>query len=179
LFLLGSAPFCGAADITYDVSQTIGAGNVTGFIETDGTIGALGGVNIINWSLLINNTITTFDLNSSNSFFIDRSPDLSATATQLLYDFSGSGLSFFYFVENSTTESTVLCYESAPGTCATASDGSGEVLYIGNAGLQFASLSGTQVIAALSATTPGVPEPSTLALLGAGVAVLAFRKSRK
>jgi hypothetical protein len=36
--LLLTAGFCFASDIIYDVDQTVGAGNVTGFIETNGTI---------------------------------------------------------------------------------------------------------------------------------------------
>jgi hypothetical protein len=39
--LLLTAGFCFASDIIYDVYQTVGARNVTGFIETNGTIGVL------------------------------------------------------------------------------------------------------------------------------------------
>lgn len=38
-----AASLCSASEITYYVDQTVGDGDVTGFIETDGTIGTLGG----------------------------------------------------------------------------------------------------------------------------------------
>ena len=39
--LLG-AGVCAASPITYNVSQTIGGGSVTGTVQTDGTIGTIG-----------------------------------------------------------------------------------------------------------------------------------------
>jgi hypothetical protein len=49
--LIGAASICGASPITYSVNQTVGAGSVSGFIETDGTIGTLTTANILNWNL--------------------------------------------------------------------------------------------------------------------------------
>ena len=44
----------GAAQaITYNVNRTIGAGTVTGFVETDGTIGILATGNITDWVLTL------------------------------------------------------------------------------------------------------------------------------
>jgi hypothetical protein len=40
----------------------VGAGGVTGFIETDGTAGTLSDGNILDWNLLLNNGTTTFSL---------------------------------------------------------------------------------------------------------------------
>jgi hypothetical protein len=39
--LLLTTVFCSAGDITYNVDQTVGAGSVTAFVETNGTIGVL------------------------------------------------------------------------------------------------------------------------------------------
>ena len=61
LLALGAASVCNA-DIEYNTSQTIGAGGVTGFIETDGTIGTLNTGNILDWDLLVNTGVSTFDL---------------------------------------------------------------------------------------------------------------------
>ena len=40
-----------AADITYDVNLTIGAGGVVGTITTDGNTGVIGASNILAWNL--------------------------------------------------------------------------------------------------------------------------------
>jgi hypothetical protein len=59
--ILGAASLCSAGTITYDVAQTIGPGSVTGFIETDGTIGVLDNTNILDFNLLLNDGASTFD----------------------------------------------------------------------------------------------------------------------
>ncbi len=83
------------------MNQTVGAGGVTGSIETDGTIGVLGSSNILTWNLLLNDGTSTFDflgpLSGANSAIEIEGADLSATATQLLFSFSGSdgGIALF------------------------------------------------------------------------------------
>lgn len=172
--LLLSAVFCSAAAITYNVNQTVGVGTVTGFIETDGTIGGLGTSNILNWNLLLNDGSTTFDLlgpsSGSNSAVGVSGSDLSATATQLLFNFSGSGYALFQapilFSGHDLwcTQGTIQCTsETATGQVLTTADGN-----------QFTSLSGTHVIASIS----GVPEPSTLSFLGLGMTLMGFWKFR-
>jgi hypothetical protein len=169
VFML-SAVFC-SADITYDVDQTVGIGSVKGFIETDGTTGVLGASNILNWNLLLNDGSTTFDLrgplSGSNSQFGVSGSDLSASTTELQFDFSGAGWAMFQAPTLFTgsdlwcTQGTIMC---------TSSTGTGEVLTTAGSN-QFTALSGTHVIAST------VPEPSysllfgtvLLALLGAGM----------
>jgi hypothetical protein len=180
---LGVASLCSATAITYNVNQTIGAGGVTGFIETDGTIGVLGAgtADILDWNLLLNDGNTTVDmlgpLSGNNSGVLNEvfggGSALSATATQLLFDFSGPP-DFFLFTSNTVN---ALCFESLPG-CITSRGatpvGVSLVLGLDANNVQFTSLSGTQVIGTTS--TSSIPEPSTLALLGAGIALLGFRK---
>jgi hypothetical protein len=173
---LGVASLCGATAITYNVNQTIGAGGVTGFIETDGTIGVLdtggsaGIANILAWNLLLNDGTTTFDLLGPPNSVGTNGVDLSATATQLLFNFSGGSFLFF-----ETDNTGVVCFGAQ--TCGFGPPGTGARLEIGGfdvGPIQFTSLSGTQVIGTTS--TSSIPEPSTLALLGAGIALLGFRK---
>ncbi len=90
-----------AAVITYDVNRTIGAGTVTGFIQTDGTLGLLtdASTQILDWSF----TLTAPGMNDDNPVVINLFADdpaqtptgttilnglaVTATATELLYDF--------------------------------------------------------------------------------------------
>lgn len=174
--LLLTAGFCFASDIIYDVDQTVGVGNVTGFIETNGTIGVLDASDILNWNLLLNDGTTTFDLlgplSGSNSQFGLSGSDLSASATQLLFDFSGSGDAIFqaptlftgldYWCTQGTPPylSGITCSAGTPNGSSLAT---GEVLITSSTDEgQVSGLSGTDVIASVSS----VPEPSTLLLTG-------------
>ena len=53
VMLVGSV-VCNASPITYNVARTIGVGSVTGFIETDGSLGVLSAADFVDWSLLLN-----------------------------------------------------------------------------------------------------------------------------
>jgi hypothetical protein len=82
-----------AGATVYSINETVGTGGVTGFIRTDGTIGALVDANITDWNLVIStDPLHTLNLlgplsgnNSQEGIF---GPGLSATATGLFYDFS-------------------------------------------------------------------------------------------
>ena len=105
------------ADITYDVGLTVGTGSVNGYIETDGTIGAISDGNIVDYNLILNNGSTTFDLtgplSGDNSAVDINQSDLTATATQLLFNFGASDGGFFliqYPFQGS--KDTFVCFES-------------------------------------------------------------------
>src|SRR5664279_3454359 len=92
VMLLG-AVVCYASPITYNVARTIGVGSVTGFIETDGSLGVLSAANFVDWSLLLNDGTSTYTitgpLSGNNSVAFVQGADTTASATQLLFDFSG------------------------------------------------------------------------------------------
>jgi hypothetical protein len=174
---LAAASLCTAGPVTYDVAQAIGPGRVSGFLETDGTTGILSSVNIVDWNLLLNDGIsTTFDLlgplSGSNSQLAYIGSGLSATPNQLLFDFGGGGYAIFqhpYFGSGID----LICYEGSDpnqGCAGGPEDISGEILNV-NFPNRFRSQSGVQVIG-----TAAAPEPSTLILLGAGIALIGFRK---
>src|ERR1700676_1767547 len=57
---------CGLAGTSwatlYNVNDTVGAGSVTGTIQTDGDIGVFTTADIINWNLHLSDGTNTFDL---------------------------------------------------------------------------------------------------------------------
>src|SRR5580700_10349958 len=74
-----------ASSITYNVNLTIGTGSATGFITTDGTIGALSAADITNFDLIINDGTASMTLlgplSGNNSYVTDFGGSaLSATA---------------------------------------------------------------------------------------------------
>ena len=180
LLVLGAAPICSASDITYDVNLTIGSGSVSGDIVTDGTVGVLAEADIIGYNLLLSDPAvsapSTFNLSCCSFFPFDGS-DLSATATQLLFNFSGTDSGVVDFADPSLDYD--LCFSTFGGAFGPSSfcQGAGETLtFLGTSpfGLNFQSttLSGTDVIA----TASSVPEPSTLTLLCAGIALFGLLK---
>ncbi len=165
-----------AGNINFTISNAVGGGSVSGTITTDGTIGVLSSTDIVDWNLLISDGTNNFDLKgplSGNNSALDLSgTDLSETATQLLYNFSGSGFALF---QNPVIGSGMnyFCMESVEGCTGSPAGESLKIVFGGDN--QFTSLSGTQVVASVGGVS-GVPEPSTLGLLSLGAVFLVGRR---
>ncbi len=166
--------------ITYNVYRTIGDGTVSGFIETDGTIGVLASSNITDWA---------FSLTAPN--LLGGSPDAIsypgpslvfsgvvgaatvASTTELTFDFSSSG-SYFLF-KGVGPDFNFWCLETdgCTGSVARESLGFSTVL-----GFEFvASHTGIVVFANVA-----IPLPSALPLFGtalAGMGFIGWRRRRK
>jgi hypothetical protein len=162
--LLIAASLSFANPITYYLNQPVGAGSLTGYIETDGTTGVLSSLNILGWDLLLNDGSTTFALPDSRSFADVAGSDLSATPAQLVFDFSASDHGAVVFSDASFDFQT--CFASYP-QCIHGATGPGESLIIGanSPSAQFSSLSGPQVIAGMTLNTlPGGPPTAPILL---------------
>ena len=86
---------CSADSVVYPIDETVGGGGVTGYVETDGTIGALSTGNVLDWDLLLNDGTSTFELlgplsGNTNSAFSVIGSALTATQGQLFFDFDSS-----------------------------------------------------------------------------------------
>jgi hypothetical protein len=171
-------PTVAKADTTYAVDETVGIGVVTGSITTNGTIGTLDSADIVNWNLVLNDgTNPTFDLegptSGNNSLIFMDGSDLTATATQLLFDFGGTdGGRFTFFIIGGPD----ICYSTIVDCTGTPVGVSLDTL-TPNTHYVFTALSDTEAIAAV----PGVvstPEPSTIVLLLAGISLLIVMRKR-
>jgi hypothetical protein len=165
-----------ADDITYTVSQRVGAGTVTGSIETDGTIGVLGTSNIVNWDLVVTDGSVTYDvlgpLSGNNTKENIGGPATSATATEIFFDFNAvDNGSFVSFFNPLTNESGWGLEDGYPGFPI--SPASGEFISAPPSFIDASADTGVQVIAT------AVPEPSTYALMMIGIGCVMVMRKRK
>ena len=99
LLLMAGCSIAAADPIFYSIDRTVGAGSVTGYIKTDGTIGVLTAASILDWNLLLDDGTQTFALlgpqSGSNSQVGELGGGFSATATELIFDYSTQGWVIF------------------------------------------------------------------------------------
>jgi len=177
-----AASLCSAAPITYNVDLPFGAASVTGTITTDGMIGVLSSPNILNWNLVLNDrtklcgepvaVVCTVNLLGPNGsaggaggggghIASADGADLSATATQLLFNFGGSDNGEFLIGDGVLG---AVCFGPTGCLFGPALGGAGESLYMNPPGsieipnngedFQFTSVSGTRVIGTTAKNSP-------------------------
>jgi hypothetical protein len=159
-----------AANTKYYINLNVGGGNVSGFIVTDGTIGSLGLVNFLDWNLLLNDGQKTFTLlgplSGSNSGAEVGTTAMTATATQLLFNFSGpAGADFFQYPAPGSGQSD-LCFATEGLLCGGLTSAGEKVFITGDAPQLNQPLSGTLVIATTTPLAVPALSPVVLAALG-------------
>ena len=163
-----------ASNITYLVSLSVGAsGSITGDIITDGTIGTLIDSNFVDWNLVLDTGRASESLlgplSGSNSGVSTSGAGQSATATQLLFDFSSG-----WALDFNAGAADFACFGPSNGLCAFGDLG-GVIGIAVSADEVNTPLTGVQVIG----IEGSLPEPSSLVLLFAGTAALFACRSRR
>ena len=172
-----TASFAEAA--TYISNRSVGDGSVSLSITTDGTLGALTTANISDWTVVLTRGGASVMANSANSTFTIGGDALSATATDLLFDYSSAfdrvriGLSGAAF-------QSWWCIQSTGQGCSSGGGApSGGAEFVATA-FSYTSqqYSGVQTIASINSA---VPEPATWAMMiiGFGAVGSMVRTSRR
>ena len=168
------------ANIVYAVDTTITSSDPTGnplqtdtvegTITTDGTIGVIGSGNIVSWNLdLIDglNSANDFDLTTTNSSLVeDIGSALTATATALSFDFSGSGEFLIQISPGAYSGFSYFCFSTGTVVCVAGETISPQYVFVdGVVATGAAAPIGPQPLGPSSS----VPEPSTYGLMITGL----------
>jgi len=163
-----------ATAAVYSFNYSVGTGSASGSITTDGTLGTLTAANIVDWSVSLDgnpgNTFTLLGpLSGNNSAKLVSGSGLSATATDLMFDFSQSG---YLLLQNPSIGSgqNFICF-AGHDVCGGFSNAINVTTSV--FGVNTLTMSGLQSIA----TT--VPEPDAFAMLGLGLALMGLIGRRK
>ena len=186
LFTLASIA---SANITYNVNRTVGDGSVSGIIVTDGALGTLSSANVVDWQLTLNSPnlaggpTTFFQMSNpsgNNPFYPISGSAVSASATDLFFDFGSASQSYlvFYSQNSAATSDNWWCLVSGGFNCIGEPNPSETIGYGATSNVaetEFRGQAGNVSIASVSA----VPEPETYAMMLAGLGLLGFAARRR
>jgi len=169
--MLSAAIFASASPVIYSVDRIIGAGSVTGFIETDGATGVLTATDFVDWNLSLFDGTSSFTLlgplSGNNSAVFIQGADTEVFGTFLLFNFSGIDNGVFLFQQGLFSSNHYYCDASQPGPCLL--PGETVVPISVPTGFQNVDLHGVMVIGNRAGATP---EPASCALLLTGVGIV-------
>ena len=165
------------AGLIYDVDLNIGGGEVTGTIETDGSLGALASGNIIDWNLSLTDLSGTFLLNgATNSAVLISGSAFTSTLSDLSFNFNaGSG---FVLFQNPSIGSGTNYWCIDNGGCANINV-PGMTVRVGSSSGDVGALYQGNTIIGSIAGVESIPEPTSLAMFALGMIGLASRRFNK
>lgn len=179
LAVLFVGPTVNAMPLMYNINLAVGPGSVTGTLETDGTTGFLSASNILSWS------VTLFDGVDSATFAnSDLGADFSANPTLLFADLNALTLDFTTIAGgNLAFVGNIEGFAFFAAGSGNAPGGSMRIQHDDEFGfpLHIAGVSniGAETFTFGEVQGPVVPEPTTLALFGLGLAGTGIARRRK
>jgi len=169
------------AGLIYNVNLDHGTGSVIGTIETDGTMGNINLINILNINLSFQSTnVANNELQLFSAIYSDGSA-FTASSNELTFDFinNSNGLyTLFWFTGQNSSNLSYWCLNGdSTGSC----DGNTAASSLGyKTNPQLDVLTGMSTIATRgNATISNIPEPSTFAIFILGLVGLTIRQLHK
>jgi hypothetical protein len=166
--LMVAAP---ALATTYVGTRNVNGGTMHLSITTDNALGALSTANLVDWTINLNFevfSVTLFGpLSGGNSVGGIEGTGVTATATDLTFNFDGDG--FMFFRKSPGVLQPAYCLDGAnSGTSCIGSSAGSENFFAG--ALLQTTLDGSSVLASAVPGGPGgVPEPATWAMMIIGL----------
>ena len=142
-----------ANPITYVVKQTIGAGSVVGQVGTDGTLGTLATANVKTWDLTLNGVGKTYNITNTNSSVVIQGNAVTATATNLSFNYSGTGSNYLLFQQGLYSGNHYWCNANVGGACLQGATVA-PISAVFDPSAQFEGRTGIQVLGSASGSTP-------------------------
>ncbi len=178
--VLAASPMAAAEAATiYTGTRTMAPGATAELsITTNDTIGVLDSADIVDWTIVLNEGGQTFTLrgpaSGNNSGLLLSGSALTATASELRFNFSGSGM-FLIQAPNVGSGQTFYCAQT--NGCFDFS-GPGEAVEAGTT-YQFARVARSGVVVLATAGPGAIPEPGTWALLILGFGAIGAAMRRR
>jgi PEP-CTERM motif len=167
---------CASATI-YNVDLSQGSSSVVGQITTDGQVGTLGAVDIVDFNLVMSIGSASTTLTPNTSFVGVAGSNLTATSSGLFYNFSSVDSTAYFYVSNGNQ---FTCFNDLGLACL---GGYASAIVLYTDANDSVSVSGISESGNFEfGVVAGVPEPSTWAmmLLGfAGIGFVTYRRKSK
>jgi hypothetical protein len=166
------------ANITYTAVRGVGTGSVNLSITTDGSFGALSSANMVDWTIGLTDGTDSFTLlgplSGSNSGVSIAGSALTATATDLLFDFDAGGTDYALF-QSPFPGSGQFFWCLQTNGCFLFNNPGEAIDPRANSSFVATGQSGNFVIASVNA----VPEPEIYAMMGLGLGLLGWVGRKK